>query len=242
MPQYQVNIELDSTTLAALKAGNFQMQVYKGAKTTATGFPVVWFTLTEFSSVVSLYWETNYGGYFSNTIAEPKATVVMSTSSPMNLGDVFTLETDGSGVLSSGGPVTAYSFESDIQEQWTCGLTATVNGGQPSAICAFPQYATMDNLIEPYEMILILFTQTPLNTGSVVETAVSQSVSMTLSPSDADLSVSFNINKGWDTQGSPYAIVNAPNFELAPALIIPPPSADLVGQGKINVKKKITTK
>lgn len=244
MPTYQVNIALDSNTLAALNNGGYQMQVYKGARSSAhkAGFPVVWFTLSEFSPNVSLNWTTDYGGYFSDTIAEPEATVVLSTASPMELGEVFTLNSDGSGTLSSGGLDTAYSFESLIPEQRTCGLTATSPGGQISPICAFPQYASIENILEPYEMILVLFTQTPLNTGSVVQTAVSKSVSMILSPSVPSLDVSFDIETSWNTGGSLYAKANPANFELAPALIIPPASAELVGQGKINLKKKINTK
>ena len=69
--------------------------------------------------------------------------------------------------------------------------------GQPLApVCTFPQYGAVGNIIEPYQKILILFTQDQLDTGAVVETAVSTSVSIILSPSTPSISVGFDINKG----------------------------------------------
>lgn len=239
MPNYSVNIALDSATLTALSNGNYQMQVFKGAQSPAAsaGQPVVWFALSQFSSTVNISWTDSYGGFFSNTIPEPGAVVTIATSSPMNLGDIFTLQATGQGALTSGGPATAYSFESLEQTEWSCGLTTAACGGQPTAICAFPQYSTIDNLIEPYEMVLVVFTQTPVNTGSVVQTAVSTSVSIVLAPSEPNCSVSFDINKGWDIGDQANVAVNPPNFELAPALIIPPASD--MAQGKINLHKAI---
>jgi hypothetical protein len=221
MPNYQVNINLDANTLHALHVGNYQMQVYKGAKSDTNGVPVVWFTLSEFTSNLSIKWTTKYGGYFSKITPEPNATVDMSTYSDMDLGNVYTLNEDGAGILGSGSTSTAYSFESQMPDQWTCGLTALANG-QPSPICAFPQFGSTENIIEPYEKILVLFTKAQVDTGSVVETAVSKSASMTLSPSNPNLKVSFDINTTWqNTDGSPYVKINPANFELAPELIIP---------------------
>jgi hypothetical protein len=235
MPTYKVNIALNDTTLTALQNGGFQMQVYKGSMSNAKGQPVVWFTLNEFSSTVSVTWADSYGGYFSNTLVENKATIVISTSSGMQPGQIFTLNSNGSGSLTSGGPAEDYTFESLIQSERTCGLTTSASGSQPAAICAFPQYATLDNMVQPYEKVLILFTQTPLNTGSVVQTAVTQSISIVMAPSEPSFTTSFDINTGWNIDGSSQAVVNAPNFTLAPDLIIP--AASSTSQGNINVKK-----
>jgi hypothetical protein len=144
----------------------------------------------------------------------------------MNAGDVITLHQDGSATVStSGGVQGAFSFVSQKSTTWTSGLMVAPEGQPLAPVCAFPQYGAIGNVIEPYEKVLILFTQKQLDTGAVVKTAVSESVSIILSTSKPTIDVSFNINKGWDTGGDPRAVKNKQNFELAPDLIIPAPTS-----------------
>lgn len=227
MPDYQVNIALDNTTLGALENENYQMQVYKGVQAGLSdgALPTVWFTLDIFSSKVTVSWSVDYEGYFSDTPIAVPVTVDITTNQPMELGNVITLETDGSSeVTTTDGVSTAYSFLSNQETTWTCGLMTAANGGDPAPICAFPIHQTTGVVIEPYEKILILFTQTELDTGSVVQTAVSESISITLSPDTPKFDTSFDIDKGWDTNGSPQAVENPVNFDMAPDLIVPPAS------------------
>ncbi|MEE9581082.1 MAG: hypothetical protein V3V74_07200 [Nitrosomonadaceae bacterium] len=222
MPQYQVNVALDAATLAALQNG-FSMQAFKGAKASAPAGaqPTLWFQLDQFSSTVSVNWEEHFGGYFSNTPIHKDVVVNISTGKEMSLGQILTLQTDGECTLNSGGVSTAYNFASEQEQTWTCGLTVSANGQDASAICAFPQYGAVNNVIEPYEKVLLLFTQAQITTGAVVETAVSSSVSVILSPQNPTADLKFDINRGWDTEGNPYATENAADFAMATDLIIP---------------------
>jgi len=140
----------------------------------------------------------------------------------MNPGDVITLlASGGSSVSTIGGTKEAFSFLSEKTTTWTCGMLVTPQGGKAAPICAFPQYGAIGNIIQPYEKVLFLFTQAQLDTGSVVQTALTKSVSCTLSPDQPEITVAFNINKGWDTGGNPQAKQNPVQFNLAPDLIIP---------------------
>ena len=65
MPKYTVSIDLDSSTLSALKGGGFSMHAFKGVKTSAPGssaLPTLWFQQDRFSSVVDISWEDTFGG------------------------------------------------------------------------------------------------------------------------------------------------------------------------------------
>lgn len=169
-------------------------------------------------------WSETYGGYFSNSKVEQGVTVDISSGKPMEAGNVITLAADGStSVSSQGGRQGAFSFSSEKDSTWTSGLMVAPVGQKLAPVCAFPQYGAVGNVIEPYQKVLILFTQKQLDTGAVVETAVSKSVSIILSPSKPTIFVDFNINKGWDTKGDTRAKENPQNFGMAPDLIVPNP-------------------
>lgn len=223
MATYSVKIKLDDETLNALNNG-FQLQAFKGVKAAspAGGLPTVWLTVNKFSSDVVISWQENFGGYFSKTNVQEGNTVDISTSNPMNPGDVITLSKSGSSsVTTIGGVPGAYCFESQQEITWASGLLSAATGQSPTPICAFPQYGAVGNIMAPYEKILILFTQGQVDTGAVLETAVSKSVSVILSTLTPSATLGFSINKGWDTQGNPQAKQNPQNFSLAPDLIVP---------------------
>ncbi len=223
MTPYSVKVTLDDETLDAL-ADRFQMQVYKGVKTAAYkgGLPTVWYTVEEFSSTVTFEWSETYGGYFDNTQVIEGVRVNTSGHKSMKSGGVITLAEDGgSSVSTIGGVQDAFCFVSDMHTTWTSGLMVSPANESLAPVCAFPQYGSVANIIQPDNKLLVLFSQSLLDTGAVVETAMSTSVSIILTTSAPTIEMSFNINKGWDTQGKPQAKANPLNFELAPELIIP---------------------
>lgn len=222
---YKVTVTLDDETLHALSAG-FQMQVFKGVKSTAyaSALPTVWLTVPQrkFSSSVDITWTEECGGYFSHTMVQPGVTVDSSTGKPMEPGQTLILNSDGSSIVSStGGTPGAFTFESKRTETWTCGLMSDGNGEGLSPVCAFPQYGYIANIIMPYQRILILFTQMQLSTRTIVSTAGVPSVTITLSPQMPTATVPYNINTGWKVDGSQYQTANPPHFKIAPALIVP---------------------
>jgi hypothetical protein len=63
------------------------------------------------------------------------------------------------------------------------------------------------------------FVQLPVQVGDVVEETVSESVTITMSPSTQQATtVSFDIETGWDFGANTNVVANAANIQLAPAL------------------------
>ena len=69
---YGITVTLDSYTLGKLQAGNYSLQVFKGAKgNQSTALPTLWFSVSQFSSTVALNWTEQYGAYVDNqTVAD----------------------------------------------------------------------------------------------------------------------------------------------------------------------------
>jgi hypothetical protein len=219
---YQISINLNDETLSALKEGSWQLQAFKGVKSTSTQlYPTVWFNVTDFSTNVVLSWQEQYGGYVNNQTLSHGITVDVSSQQPMNFGDLMTLNTDGSTQVSTRGLSGAVSIYNTIDKLWHCGVTQSMNGEEPTPICAFPLYGNTTNIMAPYEKVILVFAQNPIDTGTVVKEAISASLSITLSGTTPGISVSFDINKSWDTKGQTNATVNLNPINLAEHLVIP---------------------
>jgi len=223
MSFYTVLIKLDNETIRLLKKDGFKMLVFKGVKSANIGgvLPTVWFTNNLLASQISLSWESNYGGYFSDGDLQSGELIEPTFESPMRAGDVMTYNNGIPRILTKGGVEGSFSIISDNSSEMISGFLAKNPNRRLAPVCAFPQFATMNNLVRPYEKVLILFTQNGLETGTATSTALSVSISIILTNVNNTAEVAFNINKGWDTKGNPQATLNPKNFSLAKDLIIP---------------------
>lgn len=220
---YSISISLDDTTLSDLQQNGYALQVFKGAKGNSTSAcPTVWTSVTKFSSDVTISWVENYGAYVDNQTVANGVVVNIGSFQPMDLGDTMTLAADGSTSVSTVGTSGAISIVNEQQSEWLCGMTQSANGSAPTATCAFPLFgAGSVDLMEPYESLVLVFASAPVATGTVVEEALSSSVTVTLSGSETEVALSFDMNTGWDTNGNPYAKVNPDPINLAQTLIVP---------------------
>lgn len=220
---YQISVGLDDYTLGKLQAGNYSLQVFKGAKgNQSSALPTLWFSVTQFSSSVALNWTEQYGAYVSNQTVASGVVVDISSSQSINLGSLMTLLNDGQTTVSTtGGVPGAITVFSQQTNEWLCGMTQSMNGSAPTAICAFPLFGSQADLMEPYETVVLMFASAQVATGTVVEEAISSSVTITLSGGAPTVGVSFDMNAGWSTNGNPYAIVNPLPINLAETLIVP---------------------
>lgn len=220
---YGITVSIDSYTLGKLQAGNYSLQVFKGAKgNQTTALPTLWFAVSQFSSTVSLKWTEQYGAYVDNQTVADGVVVDISSAKSMNLGDLMTLLSDGdTSVSTTGGRSGAITVFSQQQTEWLCGMTQSMNGSAPTPICAFPLYGSQADLMEPYETVVLMFASGQVATGTVVEEAISSSITLTLSGAAPTIAVSFDMNLGWDGNGNPNATVNPLPINLAEVLIVP---------------------
>jgi hypothetical protein len=221
---YSITINLDDDTLDALYKSKWQLQAYKGVKGNPdTGKPTVWFKVNEFSRVVTLNWSEQFGGYVDSQSLTNGVIVNCANSTDMNLGENLTLNENGTIVTTSGGQLGAISIHSLKDTEWLCGVSQAVNG-QTSPICAFPLFGHSTDVMAPYETVVLVFSQAQVDTGTVVEEVISQSVQIVLSGTNTTATLAYVINKGWQISNKDVNIsINENPINLAQTLIIPMP-------------------
>jgi len=226
MTAYNVSINLDNETSRALTRHGFSMHIFKGVKSANIrgALPTLWFSTNDFSNNhINVAWESrddSYGGYFSEAKLQSGEIIQPSFEHPMTVGDVMTYNNGAPSVSTKGGAEGSFTFVSDKTSEIISGLLEKNPNRKLTPICAFPQFSTINNLVSPYEKILILFTENDLNISTAVSITLSVSISIKLSIVYPSAEIAFNINKGWDKRGNLQATINPKNFALAKDLII----------------------
>lgn len=222
MSKYTIQINISDATLSILTANNWQLQVFKGVKSGASGKITLWQHITTFNNIIKLEWEDQYGGYVDKSAIKNGATIdVTSKTRPMEIGQRMTLNADSTVSLTTlDARADAFTFFSVKNEEWVCGVSQFANNAY-SPLCVFNLYGHTANFIEPYDKVVLVFSTEQVDTGSVVEDAIGASVEVTLSPDFPTISLGYDINTSWATNGNVYAKVNPLPIALADALIIP---------------------
>ncbi len=224
MTQYSVSIEIDQQTLPILMSNAFTLYAFLGVNTPnpSGAMSTVWSTLDQFLTITAISWDDEVSGYFSNTPISNGTVVDTSNQKPLSPGDVMTLSESGTTSVSSGGGApNSFTLKSEQSAQWSSGLSVkNTNQGVYSPTGAFPQLNSADNMISPSQKLLLFFSQGQYAKGTVIETAIAESISFMLSANNPTASVRYDIQTGWDIQGNPNAKLNPANISLSSELII----------------------
>lgn len=222
MSKYSIHVELSNESLSTLTTNKWQLQAFKGVKSSGTGKPTLWQDITTFSNKNKVEWEDKYAGYVDNIKISKGTTIdVSSNNQPMDPGEKLVLNPDGTTTVTTNDAMAnAFTFYNAKGEEWVCGIAQYANNAY-SPICVFDLYGHTEDFIEPYDKVVLVFSTAQVDTGSVVEEALSASIELTLSPSAPAITVGYDINTSWDTKGNPYAKVNPLPVNLAAILIIP---------------------
>ncbi|XXY45564.1 hypothetical protein WME91_36735 [Sorangium sp. So ce269] len=220
---YQISISMDQNTFNALESGGFSLYGFKGVQTSIQGgAPLVWFQTKTFALDTVISWEEQYQGYTSLSAIIPGGQIKASASYDMDLGEVLQVTSPaGTGTVVTGGTQNAISIANQTTKQMLCGISQVqLVGGGPVAtpLCAFPLYGTMMDVIAPIEVVLLEFATTAVNTGTVIFQAFSQAALINLT-SEPEVSVSFDINSGWNANGDPNVQLFPAGTNLAPLLL-----------------------
>ena len=143
-----------------------------------------------------------------------------SYATDINLGQMLNVVAGGTGAVVDGGPATAISIQNTTATPFTCGISE-MTAGSAKPLCAFPLYGNQMDVMAPIEKVLLMFSTTPINTGTVIEQAYSSGIFIDLT-SAQQRAVKFDINNGWDWGGFAWARQVAPNSNLVPLLIESP--------------------
>jgi len=226
---FTVNIQMSTETVESLMQGNFQLYGFKAVQTTmGGGAPLVWFSTQTFSTSTAVTWMEQYQAYTSSQAISGNVTIDASFSVGIGLDQTLSItDSTGTGTVSSGGVTSAISIENSSGQEFTCGISQTVDGSSaPVPMCAFPLFGMGLDVIAPIEKVLLTFATQPLNTGSVIEQTFAPGflIDLTGAPNNTR-SVSFDINQGWSNGSAIWASQVPPNSNLLPLLIDNSPSA-----------------
>jgi hypothetical protein len=218
---YSIQISLDDDTLQKLNQTGQSLRAYKGVKASIEGgLCPVWFTTANFAPTVNVKWTEQYGGYVDGQEFKPGIVIDAENSENMDLGDLMTVQDDGTAVVTANGSQGDISIKNAGKKEWICGMGQVVNNTL-SPVCAFPLFGQYTVLMMPYEQVLLVFESGQTDTGTVVEETISSSIVLTLTGEDEGQTkdISFNIDNGWDAKGANWAKINTGTLNLAATLI-----------------------
>ena len=221
MATYQVEIDMDSNTVATLKKQGFRLYGFKAVKAPlGGGAPLVWFQSNTFSTNTDVSWETKFEAYTSNSAIIPNGKIEASNSVGIDLGQTFKVTGDaGTGDVTGGGTKGAISILNETSTPFTCGISQ-LRGGKASPLCAFPLYGQNLDVIAPIEKVLFLFSSRPVNTGTVIEQSYGPAIFVDLTGAPENRrQVSYDLNGGWSWDGGVWAKQLKPSESMVPLLI-----------------------
>lgn len=225
---YQISISMNPNTVNALTDGGFSLYGFKGAQTTMKGgMPLVWFQSQKFSLSTIVTWQEQFQGYTSQSAIVPNGGITASASYDMDLGQTLNVTSSaGIGNVTSGGTQNALSISNNTTSPFTCGISQMSGSGSAAVatpICAFPLYGNGLDVFAPIELVLLSFATTPMNTGTVIAQSFTQACLINLT-TESEMSVSYDINTGWDGAGSPNVQLYPAGTSLVPLLLQSSPS------------------
>ncbi|AFY47842.1 hypothetical protein Nos7524_1984 [Nostoc sp. PCC 7524] len=217
---YSVSINMEDKTVEALSNNGYILYAFKAVKTTAKGSPVVWFKTTNYGLNTQISWSEEYEAYTSKTDIKPNALIIDSNSYPISLDNTLniTSPTGTGSVDTSKGTPGAINIHNQTSTQFTTGISQKLGDGTVNPLCAFPLFGNMLDIIAPLEKVVLMFSTTPVNTGSVIEQSFSPAILIDLTGENSR-TVSFDINNGWSWGGAPWGRNIPASGDLVPFLI-----------------------
>ncbi|MET0396678.1 MAG: hypothetical protein ABW277_07640 [Longimicrobiaceae bacterium] len=226
MAAYEIKIDLVGDTAEQLLEGKYSLYAFKAVTGPSGGTPLVWFQTNNFLSKVSVQWSEVYGAYISND-QQLKPNVLIEAEqdfSPVDLNQTVTItDSGGDGTVTTGGNPLGITIENKSTTKFITGIMQESTNGGVSAMCAFPLHGKGSDVIIPIEQVLLMFSQDPVNTGTVIEQAFSEGVlfNMTTVPGQP-VSVSYDMDSGWDFGNQPICTNVGFQEDLIPLLVLPP--------------------
>ncbi len=217
---YGINISMDQNTVDSLLGAGFSLYAFKAVQGPSNGAPLVWFQTNQFALNTAITWTEQYQAYSSSTQVQSGATIVASSTYPVNLGDMFTINgPSGTGAITTDGnsPIGVEIYN-NTNKAFSAGIAQLNSSGQSNPMCAFSLFGQMDDIIVPIEQVMLMFATNPVNTGAVIMTSFSQGIMVDLTNINSR-TVSYGLNSGWSTGGQPGMAIYPPKTAMQPLLV-----------------------
>ncbi len=200
--QYEIDLKLGKPTLERLVEEGFSLQIFKGVNNVAKNSAKVsvWKSVEELLELNTIKWEEAYAGYFTATVLKDDAVIEATDFSSLKLGDLYTLNKDGEGVVSKGERSDSFNYAMEQQrmpkDHFHCGLGSIADKKLSPfvAISIAPQFFVE---LEPHEKILLMFSQQPREIGTITVQSESKAILIDFPTNNRKIELSFDENKGW---------------------------------------------
>ncbi len=200
--QYEIDLKLGKPTLERLVEEGFSLQIFKGVNNVAKNSAKVsvWKSVEELLELNTIKWEEAYAGYFTATVLKDDAVIEATDFSSLKLGDLYTLNKDGEGIVSKGERSDSFNYAMEQQrmpkDHFHCGLGSIADKKLSPfvAISIAPQFFVE---LEPHEKILLMFSQQPREIGTITVQSESKAILIDFPTNNRKIELSFDENKGW---------------------------------------------
>jgi hypothetical protein len=216
MANYEIKIELSSQTISALAGGGYELWALKAVGTQGGGAPLLWYSTTNFTAVMRVTWQDQYGAYASTSQIIANAVINPRSSVSMDLGQTADLTSTGALMVGGRGAPGAISILNQDSRSWTVGQSQSIDG-ESSPVCALPLRGQMQSQIAPVEKVLLMFSPKVANTGTVLSRTVAPGLLVDLT-TQKSRTVQFDVNSGWNSPGT-WARQVTPNTDTVPLLM-----------------------
>ena len=186
---FEIRINLDAATSAALEKQGYALYVLQAFETTmAQGQALVWFEAPDPKDIIQVAFVPPDQAYIGMSVADVK------------LGDIATLGEDDNITSSTGGNPRGVTFRNATKDPQTAGLAIGGLGSVPMS--AVPLDGLGEDIIEPLNTLLLTFSTAGVKPGETLSQSATQSLLYKLSGPTAE--VAFDINAGWSFGAAPW--------------------------------------
>jgi hypothetical protein len=208
-------------TVDGLNGQGFNLYGFKAVESSnAAGAPVVWFKSSTFALQTAVDWTEQYQAFTTTQKIIPNGTITGVNAYDIDLGDTLQVTTtQGTGQPMAGGPAGAIGILNQTAKPFTCGISQEQRG-TAMPMCAFPLNGNGLDLIVPIEQVLLMFATNEVDTGTVLEESYGPGVMIDLT-ADNSVTLSYDINLGWNWGGGTWARSIGASSALIPLLIQP---------------------
>lgn len=220
MAEYSIAITMEQETVEKLSAGAFNLYAFKAVKGAGGGVPTVWFKTMKFSLTTNVGWHVAYQAYTSTSEIVPNGQIDASASYGIDLKQTLNVTgpTGTGSVDTSTGREGAIAIFNQTTTEFTCGISQKTETGEFGPMCAFPLFGKNLDVIAPIQKVFLMFSSTPVDTGTVVFQAYSEGLMIDLT-GVTDRQVKYDINQGWSWGSATWGKTYPANANLVPLLI-----------------------
>lgn len=226
--QYKVILKMSSETVNALTKSNYLLYCFRCVQCwDRAGVPLVWYQTKNYSLNTFISWSEDYEAYTFAENFQAGTKISPGTSYPINLKQKLHItSSQGTGEVKQDGVSGAVAISNETQTQFTCGISGKMEDGYFYPICAFPLFGSGTQVIIPLPKILLLYSTTQVNQGTVIVKSEENGILINLADSpNNQRTVSYDINKGWDWDKASWAETIKASTDLTQVLIAEPPAS-----------------